>query len=385
MERAYASYVGARFCVGVGSGTAALHVSLSALGVGPGDEVIVPALTFSGTAAAVLHAQGIPVFADICEDTYNIDARDAAHRITERTKAIVAVHLHGNPADMNALRELARRRSLALVEDAAQAVGSSYQGRKVGSLGDVACASIMPLKNLASVGEGGLLTTDSDDVHSIAVRMRSFGEDTTGPSGERVYDSKILGWNYRLSPFVAAVAKSQLSRLDEYNETRRASAKTISDALAQTSVFSPPIEQDRSRHVYHLYRFSIRTDILAPELPAHALRDAVKDTLLAEGIPTGQYQTVPVPEQTLFRARVGHGRGCPWTCPFGRRAPAEPDAFPQTQRVLDRTLVLFLHNPGALVTATKHMGLVAHAFQKMAENRKSIVARAAESVRRPGA
>src|SRR5438093_11219844 len=174
LEAEFAAVVGRRFCLATNSGTSALHIALAAAGVGPGDEVIVPALSFIATAQAVLHQGAIPVFADVEPDTYNIDIADAARRVTARTRAIVPVHLHGLPADMDAVLALARRAGLVVIEDAAQAHGATYRGRPVGTLGDMAAFSLNSTKNFPA-GEGGLFVTASEELHARAARVRLDG------------------------------------------------------------------------------------------------------------------------------------------------------------------------------------------------------------------
>ena len=196
LEREWADKVDTRYCVAVSNGTTALSLALAAAGVGPGDEVIVPALSFVATALAPVHLGAVPVFADIDPDTFNVDPAAVAAAVSPRTKAVVAVHLHGLPAELGELAGIAARHSLPLVEDAAQAHGARYHGRAVGSVGAVSSFSLNASKNLPTCGEGGLVNTNDDTVYRLALALRQFGEVIAG-HGERSYISHLPGWNYK--------------------------------------------------------------------------------------------------------------------------------------------------------------------------------------------
>ncbi|MEA2329944.1 MAG: perosamine synthetase, partial [Thermoleophilaceae bacterium] len=234
LQEEWADYVGARFCLLTNSGTAALHCAVVAAGVRPGDEVIVPAFSFVATAMAVLHQGAVPVFCDIDPATHAIDPRAIAERIGPRTRAIMPVHVHGLPADMDAIGALARHHGLAVIEDAAQAHGATYRGQKAGSLGDCAAFSLNGSKHL-SAGEGGLFVTSDERALVAARRLAIFGEDTppTGPGQYRAYWSHGVGWNYRSHELTAALARTGLRRLDDYNEAAQRNAAILSAGLAQ--------------------------------------------------------------------------------------------------------------------------------------------------------
>ncbi|MGH3994023.1 MAG: DegT/DnrJ/EryC1/StrS family aminotransferase, partial [Pseudonocardiaceae bacterium] len=212
LERDFASYLGVEYCLALNSGTAALHCCCAAAGLGPGDEVIVPALTFIASAMAVCQQGATPVFCDIDPATYNIDPGLIEQRITERTKAIMAVHLHGLPCDMDPIQQIAERHGLLVIEDAAQAPGATYKNRKVGSLGHSAGFSLQQTKNLCG-GDGGLFVTNDQHAYQTAARLRLFGEDADvpGTGAERPYLSHGLGFNYRNHELSAALARSQLT------------------------------------------------------------------------------------------------------------------------------------------------------------------------------
>ena len=277
-ERQFAEFVGAKHAVAVSSGTAALHVALLAHGVGPGDEVITTPFTFAATANAVLYTGAKPVFVDICEDTFNIDPDRIAARITPRTKAILPVHLYGHPADRAAIAEIAERRGIAIVEDAAQAHGAAIDGHTIGSVG-TACFSFYATKNITTA-EGGMVTTDDDRVADQMRMLRSHGQ-------RQRYQHEILGFNYRLTDLQAAIGLVQLQRLAEFTERRIANARFLTERLPGAIV---PRTRPGCRHVYHQYTIRV---------PAH--RDDVARQLNAAGVGTGIHYPMPVHKQKLYR------------------------------------------------------------------------------------
>ena len=229
-EEAFATWHGVKHCVATSSGTTAIHTVLAALDIGPGDEVIVPAHTFIASATPVLHQRATPVFADVDERTFCLSPESVAERITERTKAIIAVHLNGHPADMDALLAIAEPRGIAVIEDAAQAHGALYKGRKVGTIGRAGCFSFWEDKIITTGGEGGCVITDDD---ALAERMRRIRHHGEGPmEGERAYYHLELGYNYRMSSCTRRPASMQLRRLDEYLEARRRNAAYLTERLA---------------------------------------------------------------------------------------------------------------------------------------------------------
>jgi perosamine synthetase len=338
LEREFAEYLGVGHCLALNSGTAALHCCMAALGLEPGDEVIVPAVTFASTALAVAQQGATPVFADIDPDTFNLDPRSAAARIGERTRALLVVHLHGLPADMDALHQLADSSGVALVEDAAQAHGATYRGQKAGTLGSCSAFSLNVAKNLAG-GEGGLFATDDDALALVASRVSNFGEDAPPPTHfGRYYLSHGLGWNYRGQELSAAFARSQLRRLDEYNERARRNAERLSANLSTVRGVAPPtVPADRSS-VFHLYRLRLRPDRLGGGPAPAGLRDRVIQALLAEGVPAGTWQHLPLPAHPVFRRR----RMRPWH-PDLDGDPVDDwhrSEYPQAVRLLDESLII---------------------------------------------
>jgi perosamine synthetase len=257
-------------------------------------------------------------------------------RITPRTAAIVVVHLHGLPADMDRINALARRHGLAVVEDAAQAHGATLRGRPVGGLGDAGAFSIQVTKNLPTCGEGGLVTTGDPALAGRLRLARQFGE-TIEPGKARDYLCESFGWNAKLNPVQAAFALSQLGRFDEYEKQRQENVKQLLDRLARLPGIQVPSTPPDRTHAYHVLRFrfdgeAAGLDGVAPE----ALRESLRRLLRAEGVPVAQYQRRTLPDQPVFRDRLGFGKGYPWTL----AAVEENDDFPVTRAVIADSLVL---------------------------------------------
>ncbi|HEX8187196.1 MAG TPA: DegT/DnrJ/EryC1/StrS family aminotransferase [Pyrinomonadaceae bacterium] len=291
-ERAFAEYVGAADCVGVSNGTAAIQLALQACGVGPGDEVVVPANTFFATAEAVSTAGATPVFVDCDPATSNIDAARVEEVITERTRAVIPVHLYGQPADLDPIFEIAERRGLIVIEDAAQAHGARYKGRRVGALARAGCFSFYPGKNLGAYGEGGAVVTDDAGVARRLRMLRDHGS-------ERKYRHELVGYNFRLEGIQGAVLNVKLRHLDDWNALRRRHAARYRELLAPlagSGALALPAEAEYAEHVYHL--FVVRTDA----------RDGLQRHLSAAGVQTGIHYPVPVHLQPAYAA-LGHEEG----------------------------------------------------------------------------
>jgi dTDP-4-amino-4,6-dideoxygalactose transaminase len=244
-EKEFAEYCGVRHAVGVNSGTSALHLALLAGGVGPGDEVITVPFTFVATAAAIRYTGATPVFVDIDPVRYTMDASRIEAKITPRTKALVPVHLYGQMADMDPIAELAQKHNLVLIEDAAQAHGAEYKGRRAGSIGDMAIFSFYPGKNLGAYGEGGLVTTNHAAYDRVIRMLRNWG-------GEHKYHHLLKGYNYRMEAFQGAILRVKLRHLERWTELRRAHAAVYDELLTGSGVTTPRSMPD-ARHVYHVY------------------------------------------------------------------------------------------------------------------------------------
>jgi dTDP-4-amino-4,6-dideoxygalactose transaminase len=287
-EREFAAYCGASECIALNSGTSALHLALLAAGVGPDDEVITVPFTFVASVAAIAYTGARPVLVDIDHQSFTMDVSAIEAAITPRTKAILVVHLYGQPADMDPIMEIARRRGLVVIEDAAQAHGAKYKGRPVGSIGDMACFSFYPGKNLGAYGEGGAVTT-SNPAYARSIRMlRDWGQDAK-------YHHALRGFNYRMEAFQGAILRVKLRHLERWTEARRALAAKYNELLADSGVERPK-EMSWARHVYHVYTLRSRD------------RDGLRAALQEDGIQTGVHYPVPVHLQPAY-ADLGFGRG----------------------------------------------------------------------------
>ena len=280
-EEDFATYCDSQHAIGVGSGTEALWLALLALGVGPGDEVITVPSTFMATAEAITYCGAKPVFVDIDERTYTMDPAGLEEAITKRTKAIIPVHLFGQPADMDPILEIARARGLYVIEDAAQAHGAEYKGRRAGSLGDAGCFSFYPGKNLGAFGEAGAVVTGNNELQEKIRVLRDHGQ-------IRKYHHTMVGWNCRMDGIQAAVLSIKLRHLEKGNETRRSHAAQYHGALAGFDAIVTPYEDPYARHVYHIYAVRVRE------------RDEVIRRLGEMGIACGIHYPVPVHLQEAY-------------------------------------------------------------------------------------
>jgi perosamine synthetase len=339
LQEEWADYCGTRHCLMTNSGTAALHCAVAAAGVRAADEVIVPAFTFVATAMAVLHQGATPVFCDIDPPTHTLDPRAIEAKVSERTRAIMPVHAHGLPADMAEMNSIARRHGLAVIEDAAQAHGATYRGAKAGALGDCAGFSLNGSKGL-SAGEGGLFVTDDDAALTTASRLAIFGEDTppTGPGQYRAYWSHGVGWNYRGHELTAALARSQLRRLDSYNRAAQENARLLDATLAEFPGLEAPHVPDDRTCVFHRYRIVIDREELGFAGPSIELRDRLLWALRGEGVAASLWQLRPLPAQPVFRRG---GRFAPWRP--GQGEPLDPwfaEDCPVTTHLLRSSIVI---------------------------------------------
>ena len=302
-EADYARYCGTAHAVGLDSGLSALELGMRALGIGPGDEVITPAHSFIASSSAISFTGATPVWVDVDPVTYNLDPAQLEAAITSRTRAIMPVHLYGQPADMDAILEVAALHELLVVEDACQAHGARYRGRPVGSLGDVGAFSFYPGKNLGAYGDAGALVTGRAEVAEKVRAMRNYGQ-------RKKYDHVHLAWNRRLDTIQAAVLRVKLRHLDAWNEARRRQASVYDEVLAESGLVLPQVAADRE-HVFHLYvvQADRRDDLLA--------------YLHAKGVQAGIHYPIPIHLQEVYRER-GYG----------------PGSFPVTEALAQRILSL---------------------------------------------
>jgi perosamine synthetase len=283
-EQEFSGLCGTKYAIGASSGTSAILLSLMALGVGEGDEVIVPSHTFIATASPAKFLGAAPVYADIDPETYTLAPAEVQRKITARTKAIIPVHLYGHPCDMDPINELARAHKIPVIEDACQAHGATYKGRKTGSLSDIACFSFYPSKNMTVLGDGGMITTSDGELAQKMRMMRDHGR-------TQKYVHEMLGLNFRLSEVHAAIGREQLKHLEEWTERRRAIAALYNILLRDSGVVVP-VEREWARHVYHMYVIRLKQ------------RDKLASYLKEKGIETGIHYPVPLHRQPVLMTDV---------------------------------------------------------------------------------
>jgi len=305
-EREFADYCGTSHCIALNSGTSALHLALLAAGIGPDDEVITVPFTFVASVAAIAYTGSRPVLVDIDPQSFTMDVSAIEAAITPRTKAILVVHLYGQPADMDPIMDIARRHGLVVIEDAAQAHGAKYKGRPVGSIGDMACFSFYPGKNLGAYGEGGAVTTGNPEYARSIRMLRDWGQDAK-------YHHVLRGFNYRMEAFQGAILRVKLRHLERWTEARRALAGKYNELLGDSGVERPK-EMSWARHVYHVYTLRSQD------------RESLRAALQEEGIQTGVHYPVPVHLQPAY-ADLGYGRG----------------AFPQAEAAANQVLSIPLY------------------------------------------
>jgi dTDP-4-amino-4,6-dideoxygalactose transaminase len=365
-QEAFARRHEAKFGLACANGTAAIEILLKALGIGPGDEVIVPAYTYAATATAVLQVNAIPVFADIDPDTYNIDPRRVEAAITPRTRAILPVHFAGQPADMDALIEIARDRDIFVVEDAAHAHGSEWKQKKVGALADGGTFSFQASKNMTA-GEGGLITVNDERLASLCDSYMWAGREV----GHPWYEHHRLGWNYRITEFQAAILLQQLERLEEQNARRSENARRLSDRLARIAGVSPlNVDSRVTRHSYHIYMFRYSQDGWSG-----LARQQFLLALAAEGIPCMSGYSHPLYKNPMFVNKDFYPRGCPLTCghynqdvDFTKYA----DLCPVAERACAKEAVWLEHR--LLLGSNKDVEDIADAIEKICEHIRELVA-----------
>jgi dTDP-4-amino-4,6-dideoxygalactose transaminase len=288
LEKEFAAYCNAEEGIALNTGTSALHLALLAAGIGPGDEVITVPFTFIATVAAISYTGATPVFVDIDPVSYTIDVTQIEKAITERTKAILPVHLYGQPADMDPIMEIARRHGLTVIEDAAQAHGAEYKGRRVGSIGDISCFSFYPGKNLGAYGEGGMAVTSNPEYAHTMRMLRDWGQ-------ERRYHHVLKGYNYRMDGIQGAILRVKLRYIEAWTEARRTHAANYSQLLASSDL-TIPTALPHNRHVYHVYAVRV----------SH--RERLQQELNEQGIQTGIHYPIPVHLQVAY-SELGYQYG----------------------------------------------------------------------------
>lgn len=303
-QNEFAKYVEAKHGITTSSGTTALHTALLAAGVGEGDEVITTPFTFAATSNSILYSLAKPVYADIDEKTFNLDPSKIEDKITDKTKAILPVHLYGQPADMDPILEIAEKYDLKVIEDAAQAHGSVYKGKKIGSIGDLGCFSFYPTKNMTT-GEGGMVTTNDDELAEKSGMIRAHGE-------SKRYEQSLLGYNYRMTDIAASIGLVQLTHIDEFNKKRNENASYLSEGLSDVEGITTPSIADGVTHVFHQYTIRVSKD-----------RDKFQKFLTENGIGTGVHYPIVLYKQPYYQAK-----GITGDCPVAECAASEVISIP---------------------------------------------------------
>ena len=317
-EKEFAEYIGVKHAISVGNGTDALVIALKAMGIGNGDEVITTPFTFFATAESISAVGATPVFVDVTKDTFNVDITKIEEKITRKTKAIMPVHIFGQSADMDEINKIAKKHNLLVIEDACQAIGAKYKNRMIGSLGDLACFSFFPTKNLGCAGDGGMIVTDNDDLAVIIRALRTHGSGENGQkafnllngvkedimkaeiSNDTVYNplkyyNYLIGYNSRLDAIQAAILRVKLKEIDNWNSKRRAIVDIYNEEFKELDLVTPVCDKE-NEHVYHMY-------ILQSEN-----RSKILEKLKERGVATGVYYPVPLHLQKVYK-NLGYKEG----------------------------------------------------------------------------
>lgn len=293
-EEEYAAYAGVKHAIATSNGTTALHAGLLAVGIAPGDEVIIPSFTFIATASSVSMCNAHPVVADVDFTTCCIDPESVAEQITPKTRAIIGVHLFGQPCDISAIQQICEDNNLIFIEDCAQAHGAKYKGKQVGTFGDVGCFSFYPTKNMTT-GEGGLVTCSDDIIAEKIRRLINHGQ-------KEKYLHTEIGYNYRLTNMGAAIGRVQLRKLDEMNQKRQDNATFYTSYINRKGIVCPVI-RDSCTHVFHQYAIRVTTE-------TGMTRDQFAEMLLKHGVGTAIHYPIPVHEQPVYKGKI-NGSSCP--------------------------------------------------------------------------
>lgn len=311
-EQAFSRYVGAKYAVAISSGTAALHAACFAAGIKEGDEVITTPMTFAASANCVLYCGGQPVFVDIDPCTYNIDPEEIEKHITEKTRAIIAVHFTGQPCDMDAIKDIAERHNLIVIEDAAHALGATYKNKMIGAISDMTCFSFHPVKHITT-GEGGMITTDDEDLYKRLIQFRSHGITRdrtllTHDEGPWYYEQQFLGYNYRMTDIQAALGISQLKKIDRFLNRRREIVATYNKAFADINGIITPYQMGGVQSAWHLYILQLKLEGL------RATRKEIYAALQKKGIGVNVHY-IPVYYHPYYK-QLGYNQGL---CPVAER------------------------------------------------------------------
>ena len=323
-EKGFANYIGTKYAVAVNSGTAALHIALLASGIGPGDEVITTPFSFIASSNAVLFCGAKPVFVDINDKTFNINPHLIEQRITPKTKALIVVHLYGQPCDMDAILKICKKHNLILVEDACQAHGAEYKGQKVGSFG-IGCFSFYPTKNMTT-GEGGIITTSDEEIARQTRMLRAHGQ-----SQRYIHD--ILGYNFRMTDIAAAIGICQLRNLDKANSQRIQNAAYLSEGVSRIKGLIPPYIAPDRNHVFHQYTIKVTSDFKCS-------RDELQQRLSKSSIGSAVHYPIPLHKQPLY-VNLGYKDSLPIAESMAKQVlslPVHPRLSPEDLKTIVKAL-----------------------------------------------
>lgn len=325
-EEDFARYIGVKHAIAVNTGTAALHIAIAALDIGPGDEVIVPPFTFIASASSILHNNAIPIFADIDDKSYTLDPDSVREKITDKTKAIIPVHLAGIGADTSALIDIAEEHELSVIEDAAQSIGTECYNKKVGALGHLGCFSFYPSKNITT-GEGGMITTDDDMLAEQCRLLRHHGE-------PEWYVYNRLGYNYRMTEIQGAIGRVQLKKIDDFIKLRNSNAQYLSEATLDIPGIKPPFIPEYCKPAFNYWIGRIDPDILGLTKPEFLKAFPRSKVLYPK----------PLYETKLFQEKIAYSKGCPWSCPFyGKEIDYKKIHLPRVEKITKEIFALDIH------------------------------------------
>ena len=338
LESEWCRYTGAPFCRAVASGTAGLHMALWSAGIGPGDDVLVPAYSFNATALVVLHVGAAVVFVDVDPQTYNLDPAAIEDRITPHTKALIVVHLAGLPADMDEINAIAERHTIAVIEDASHAHGATYKGRMSGTLGDAASFSLNGAKNLPA-GEAGLFTTPHRSYYERAEALW-LSVTLAAPRESEKYPLATLGYNYRCSLVAAAMGREELKRLDEHNGNRQANCERLTEQLRDIPGVIPPLVPEDRTHVYHMFRVRFDPEEIGLDVAPVEFRAKVVAALAAEGILCRSWMNWTLPELPVFARPGEFERLHPWRRTWPSDRIYNTSDYPEARRIVEETAIV---------------------------------------------
>jgi perosamine synthetase len=346
-EEEFARYIGVKHAIAVNTGTAALHIAIAALDIGPGDEVIVPPFTFIASASSILHNNAIPIFADIDDKTYTLDPDSVKEQITDKTKAIIPVHLAGIGADTRALIDIAEDNEIFIIEDAAQSIGTKCYNKKVGALGHLGCFSFYPSKNITT-GEGGMITTNDDVLAEQCRLLRHHGE-------PEWYVYNRLGYNYRMTEIQGAIGRVQLKRIDGFIKLRNKNAQYLSKATSEIPGIEPPFIPDYCEPAFNYWIGRFNPDILG-----------LTKTQFLKAFPRSKVlYPKPLYETKLFQDKIAYSKGCPWSCPFyGKEIDYKKVHLPRVEQITREIFALDIHPKVSKEILNENIGIMRNLAKK---------------------